>query len=203
MSYTKDIVVLTKSAKHGGNCVAGIDVNTGEWVRPVKANGPILNSDMSCSNGYVCEPLDVVRIPFIAPRPNGCQTENEEIDTSRTWNYLGTCTLGDVLRIHPAEDDPDIFGNYRCTLYEDEKNKLSFSLMLVEVTDLEFYTVEETGKTKANFRYNGHRYSNISVTDRDYFGCENSFECAHLVMSIPNETPPGYYYFKFIAKVFA
>ena len=203
MPYTKEIVILTKSAKHGGNCVAGIDINTGKWVRPVKATGPILNSDMSCSNEYICNPLDVVKITFIAPRPNGCQTENEEIDTSCTWDYLGTCTLEDVLRIHPAENDLDIFGNYRCTLYEDEKNSLSFSLMLVAVTNLEFFTAEETGKTKANFRYNGHRYSNISVTDRDYFGCEDSFDRAHLVMSIPNETPPGYYYFKFIAKVFA
>lgn len=202
MPYTRDIVVLTKSAKHGGNCVAGIDVNTGEWIRPVKARGPILNSDMTCSNGYICKPLDVVRITFLSQQPNGCQTENEEIDTMSKWIYLDTWMLEDVLRIHPSETHTDIFGNYRCTLYEEEKSILSFSLMLIKVSNLEFYTVEESGKTKANFIYNGHRYSNMSVTDRDFFGCENSFNSGHLVMSIPNDTLPGYNYFKFVAKVF-
>ena len=202
MSYTKDIVILTCSAKNGGNCVAGIDINTGEWVRLVKPTGPISNTDMICSNGHLSRPLDIVRIVFTSTCPNGCQTENEEIDMTYKWEYLETWNLHDVLDIHPAESYEDIFGNYRCTLVEDEKNWLTFSLMFIRVSNLEFYTANASKKTKANFTYNGHRYSNISVTDRNYFGSENSYSIAYLVMSLPNETLPGYNYFKFIAKVF-
>lgn len=37
MVYGKrEIIVLTKSSKYGGLCVAGVDYNTGHWVRLVK-----------------------------------------------------------------------------------------------------------------------------------------------------------------------
>lgn len=35
----KEIIILTKSAKYGGLCVAGVDFKTGEWVRLVKKGG--------------------------------------------------------------------------------------------------------------------------------------------------------------------
>ena len=34
----KEVAILTKSSKYKGYCVAGIDVNTGEWVRFVSDN---------------------------------------------------------------------------------------------------------------------------------------------------------------------
>ncbi len=33
MSQNIDVVILTKSIKNGSYCVAGINVNTSEWVR--------------------------------------------------------------------------------------------------------------------------------------------------------------------------
>lgn len=35
MYMVKTIVVLAKSIKHGKYCVAGKDINSNEWVRPV------------------------------------------------------------------------------------------------------------------------------------------------------------------------
>lgn len=29
----REVAILTKSSKFGGFCVAGVDINTGEWVR--------------------------------------------------------------------------------------------------------------------------------------------------------------------------
>ena len=36
----KQICILTKSYKHGGYCVAGIDINTKEWIRLVNSDNP-------------------------------------------------------------------------------------------------------------------------------------------------------------------
>ncbi len=203
MSYNRDLVILTKSAKNGANCVAGIDVNTGKWVRLVKnKDNAIPNYNMVCDDGHICEPLDVVRVTFSCKVPSGCQTENEQIHDFKKWEYLDTWELEDVLDIHPAEIKQSIFGNQRCTLFEDEKDNLDYSLMIIKVSDLKFYTASETGKTKAAFVYNGYQYNNISVTDRDFFGFEGFLNSAFVVMSIPNSTLPGYNYFKFIAKVF-
>ena len=203
MSYTRDIVVLTKSAKNGGNCVAGIDIDTGEWVRPVRVPPhPISDIDMRCSNSHICQPLDVVRIPFISPCPDGCQTENEQIDPMVKWIHLDTWNLSDVLNVHPAEYHDTIFGNQRYSLYEYEKDDCDFSLMLIEVENLEFFTSEDNRKTKANFIYNNRTYRFMAVTDRAFYNNENSYSRAHLVVSLPNHVPDGCNYFKFIAKVF-
>lgn len=32
----REVAILTKSSKFGGYCVAGVDINTGEWVRFVR-----------------------------------------------------------------------------------------------------------------------------------------------------------------------
>lgn len=34
----KNIIILTKSIKHGGFCVAGIDTDNGEWIRLISSD---------------------------------------------------------------------------------------------------------------------------------------------------------------------
>ena len=50
MANSVEMVVLTKSAKNGGHCVAGIDVDTGNWVRLVSndlnTHGALSDQDM-------------------------------------------------------------------------------------------------------------------------------------------------------------
>lgn len=206
MPYTRDIVILTKSAKPTGNCVAGIDIETGEWVRPVKRQGAIADYNMICDDGHICRPLDVVKIHFIAPCPNGCQTENELIDTNYRWQMLGTWDIEDVLQIHSKENHSNIFGNFYSRIDEQEKDELDYSLILIEVNNLEFYTnvssYDGKKKTKARFVYNGRNYNYFSVTDRDFFDVEAIYGHAYLVISMPNNAPTAPDYYKLIAKVF-
>ena len=69
----KTVLILTKSAKTGGYCVAGIDVNTRQWIRLVTDNEEVHHSltdeNMVCSNGRVCDKLDVVEVDFIGNAP--------------------------------------------------------------------------------------------------------------------------------------
>ena len=203
MSYSKDIVILTKSAKNHGYCVAGIDINSGEWVRIVGYNnGPLYPNDMISSNNRSCEPLDVVRVTFLGHTPYGCQTENEEMDPYTKWKYIKSMSLSEVLQIHPEDNMSFIFGNIFYGLTEEDKDSLDYSLTMISVTNLSFYT-SNNRKTKARFLYNGRIYRDICVTDEDFFNCEESFPHAYLVLSIPNDKPTNYkYFYKFLAKAF-
>ena len=67
MSYTKTILCLAASRKHGDYCFAGKDVNTGEWIRPV-SNRPdeeISFAECTMPTGIQAGLLDILEIPFL------------------------------------------------------------------------------------------------------------------------------------------
>ena len=111
----REVAILTKSSKYKGYCVAGIDINTGEWVRFVSDNvqthGALSVYDISYANRCICKPLDVVRVDVVGAAPLAHQPENYLIDSHEYWRKTGECTLSDVLAVHPAEVRPYLYGN--------------------------------------------------------------------------------------------
>jgi hypothetical protein len=76
-----EIVCLANSAKHGGRCLAGINLDSGRWVRPVsdQQEGQLRPSAMKISVGGVIRevgPLDVIDLGPIRARPEVGQPEN-------------------------------------------------------------------------------------------------------------------------------
>lgn len=63
----KRVIILTKSDKNGGYCVAGIDVNTGNFIRLVSedenSNYALSDNDLIYDDErtYV-EPMDIVNV---------------------------------------------------------------------------------------------------------------------------------------------
>lgn len=206
---TKDIIILTKSKKDNGYCVAGVEYETGKWIRLVSINqlfkGALTDFDMQLTNGDVCEPLDLVRVEIWGAAPKGCQTENYLIARGTKWIKLGKKTIEDVLKIHSPSKRDKIFGSsYPCLNAVDY---FTYSLVLAEVKNLRIY-YNDNGSRKAEFTYNNIQYKGISVTDLEYcrkkmYQNEFNYEKAYIVVSIPNEPydADGKYY-KFIAKVF-
>lgn len=206
------IVILTKSAMHGGSCVAGIDIdsgNSGKWVRLVSdANGSSLDKNYTayCNTIGECQPLDVVSVDITGSVPIRNQQENVQIN-AKSMRKLGTCNSSQFLQIHQAKNQY-IFGNASRFLTEEDMQYYNFnySLILVYVQNLTF-TISDYGKSKANFIYNGIQYKYMSVTDPEYFAEKiadgTKFDHAYLVVSMPKEpyNKDGCYY-KFIAKVF-
>ena len=78
------MVVLTKSSKYGSNCVAGIDVNSGNWVRLVTedeiSHGAVTDEDLICENGEMVKVLDVIDVPIIRRCHDCIQPENVLLD---------------------------------------------------------------------------------------------------------------------------
>lgn len=200
---TKDIVILTKSAKHGKFCVAGIELKTGKWIRLVSSDddtdGALSNNDMRLLNGGFCEPLDLVRVEIEKAVPEKCQTENHLVVYGKRWVKLDELTIEEIMKVHAPTNRPYIFGNN--LPYINGIDYMTYSLVLAEVSKLKMY-YNELGSRKVNFEYNSKKYSGISMTDPDYYDLqEHEFEKAYIVVSIPNNDYNGKYY-KFVAKVF-
>lgn len=207
----REVAILTKSSKYKGYCVAGIDINTGEWVRFVSDNeqthGALSVYDISYADRRICKPLDVVLVDVVGAAPLAHQPENYLIDSHEYWRKTGECTLSDVLAVHPAEVRPYLYGNLSPFVDGEEIDDIGYSLTLVKVSSL---TINQTTniygkpKTKASFVYNGKLYTNMSVTDPDFYSVPDGtrYANAHLVISLPDTPISENFYYKFVAQIY-
>ena len=196
------MVVLTKSSKYGNNCVAGIDLSNGDWIRLVTedeaSHGAVSDNDLICEGGRSVEVLDVIDVPILGMCNDCVQPENVLLDLDTYIEIKGRMTLDEVLKIHPLERKRNILGNDYGYITEARVNTVGYSLIIVEVFDL-VITQEENPygkpKTKAKFIYQGTEYENMSVTDQKFYSIRSGskFERAILVVSIGTPYNSRYY----------
>ena len=205
MSDTINILVLTKSRKNGGFCVAGIDMNTMKWVRLIVSIPPVKLHDLKYEDGQYCEPLDVIECSVSDPTtPIELQPEN--IMFSPPIKLVKKITLDCLKKTIdkiPFYDEDFIFSNQSCALFLDDVRKLGRSLQIAEVTNLTFHNetnLNGLSKTKLDFEYKGKKYSNFSITDPNFYNRKNSLARAIIVFSLPGKA--DICYCKFVAKIF-
>lgn len=203
------LIVMTESSKYSGKCVAGIDVETGKWVRLVsddeETHGAIANSDLYYQDGNRCEVLDIVDVPVIEECGDEIQPENVLIDTRKYIKYVGMATIDDVLEIHPAEKRTYILGNQYSYISEQRVDSVGHSLTLIEVQDLKIEQVENPNgrpKTKATFTYRGYEYVQMSVTDPKFYSIPNGTEYESAVLVVSIGTPFNGRYYKFVSGIY-
>jgi hypothetical protein len=93
-----DFLCLASSYKPGGRCVAGIDLSSGVWIRPVssKDSGTIPFSVFHLEGaGRAIRPLDQVVMHLDAPRPEPEQPENWLIANSE-WELTDEWTADEA-----------------------------------------------------------------------------------------------------------
>lgn len=207
----REVAILTRSSKFGGYCVAGVDLNTGEWVRFVsndaQTHGALSRRDITYEDRSICNPLDVVLVDVVGAAPLAHQPENYLIDSREYWIKTGECNLSEVLDVHPAEVRPYIYGNTSPFIDGEEIDNIDYSLTLIHVSSL---TISQTTnfnnkpKTKASFIYNGKWYNNMAVTDPDYYSVQSGtrYSSAYLVISLPDTPFPEDCYYKFVAQIY-
>ena len=209
----KKVVILTKSSKFSGYCIAGVDYKTGSWIRLVSNNcekhGALSINDICYMDGSICNPLDIVLVDVEQAAPTAHQPENYLITSGACWTRIGKSTLLDVLRVHPAENYQYqyLYGNTASYVEENMIDDIDHSLTLIKVSNLTIHHITNSlgkPKTKASFIYNNNEYSSISVTDPDYYSIPTgtTFVQAHLIVSLPDTSLPVGCYYKFIAKIF-
>ena len=208
MEYIR-FLVMTKSSKNKGYCVAGFDAYTGRWIRlvsnDIEKHGALSNKHLTFSNGLECTVGNVIGVWVETPVPSLCQTENFLISNTRRIVFLDHYGDDRIHGIHPLEKPSFIFCNERSYLTAEEIIKLNYSLCFVEVFDLQLSLKPSTNgkmKSKVSFTYNGIRYHDISMTDPAYYSFNLTAGCAWMVVSLPNEAYGNdKLFFKFVARI--
>lgn len=209
----KQICILTKSYKHGGYCVAGIDMNTKEWVRLVNSDDPNIDEihkEQMILDGRTIDYLDVVEFDFIKHIPNNCQTENWLLNTSIKPKYIKTVSLEEFVNIIKLEKDNFFILNNGNSLNENEISNIKRSLYIFHVQNLniEAATYETCGEIrfryKCTFDYKNNQCKNISLTDpvyRDVAQDGTNLSNAFIIASLPCVPYNDNLFYKFVAKI--
>ena len=182
------MVILAKSYKQGGWCIAGRQVRlnqerteydqTSHWIRPVSNNpqthGALSDADCAYEDGSTPKVYDVVELDFVERSASPGQPENELI-ANRPWRKIGEIQKQDVsLFLNEPECiwNEQIGTDYVTAQYVANRNVRN-SLNLIRpqnfLLQLSNYYNEFDGRYKreirASFDYNGVHYEHISVTD--------------------------------------
>lgn len=174
----KDIILLTTSKKYGNYCIAGVEKNTGNWVRIVSEDAKIYHAvtlrNMIYKDGSLPKVMDIIRIKCKYHKPNKHQPENHVLDSKLYWRKLGVARIEDLLRIHPIENKPFLLydtnrfvdGAYINRLKDQDK----YSLILIAPKDVSVHIRlwPDGKKITMSFDYNGNRYWYISITDIEF-----------------------------------
>jgi len=161
------IICLANSYKHGGRCIAGIELTSGKWVRPVPdTEAKAITEDVRLIDN--CEPgiRDVIEIPLADPAPDdGCQPENVWIRPG-PWTRLDRIT--EYFLLKHCQDSSIILHNHDDRVSPEYFRSIPRSqwrsLQLVHVKDLEC-APDPRGKWRAHFRDGKGFPLRLKVTD--------------------------------------
>lgn len=90
------LICLANSRKHNDRCIAGIDVSTGKWVRPVTTlDDGRIPVNMSLIDGEHIQLLDIVDIP-LSNTGHGYECENRLI-LEGAWRRIGRVRIEEII----------------------------------------------------------------------------------------------------------
>lgn len=168
----KKIIILTKSKKHSGYCVAGIDYETGEWIRLVSSDleteGAVPWEDLQCSNGETLEVYDIIMCRLLRKCGTIVQPENCLYDETVKWKKVGKSNLDEVIKIHGYDSVEYVFENEDTKLPADWIFSGNPSLCLLKVKDAFIWVKTfEDKKISLNFTYDDIQYKYMSISQID------------------------------------
>ncbi len=199
----KTLVIFANSVKHQQHCVAGKDILTKEWIRPVgDKNGCELKDEQTKYQNkygkYLVKPLQKMNIEFLKKAPLKQQPENYII-SNKIWeqNYKIEREEIENFLDNPSNLWLDgISENDRVDyqLIQNNKIQIKQSLYLIKVNDLE---VDKQNR-RAIFSFNNISYD-LAITDPKTQYFDNSKKSYYLVISL-GEYFNGYCY-KLVASI--
>lgn len=217
----KTLVILANSVKHHQHCVAGKDISTKKWIRPVSNDtGEALSNEQSSytnkGSDWLVKPLDKIKMKFSKHAPLTQQPENYLISEERWASNFKI----EIKELAQYVDQPENIwldtstntNRVTSSLITSKKIVIAQSLYLIkiDVLILQISTEEIDGKEKRKLRgsfiYNKVNYEDLTITDpkiwKEYktkpFG-EYEKKDVYLCLSLGEEFH-GFYY-KIIAAV--
>ncbi|HOU49721.1 MAG TPA: hypothetical protein PLR10_00790 [Smithella sp.] len=205
---TRNLIILANSRKMGNRCIAGIDAESGEWIRPCFENGDSgVPWHIRQVNGVEPQLLDIIKIPLADDGPHrDIQPENRTI-LAGAWQKVGEKSIQDALKYCQQTNlilfntDRKVHVNILRTVPSRDKR----SLFLIR-THVSFSTESAyRGKrVNARFIHEANAYC-IPVTDYEYerrfpaYGTAEAECLLTISLGIPYEIDN--YCYKFVAGV--
>jgi len=217
--FIKNLIILAESAKFGNFCVAGVDADTGEWIRPISEKPELEDAvpidDLKYPDGSRIELLDVVEIKFSdRAAKNPIQPENFFYNQKYFWQKVGRVTLQEVIDGRGFDFRDEIFYNHSRSIMGVNVIKFDVreSLLLLPVENL-FISIEDVKDHKkffADFNYRGKKFMRFSVGDiavRNKFANSSAGkhffkENANVVFSLTNPYRKNAECYKMLAQIF-
>jgi len=190
MGYVRDMVILATSFKHHSYCIAGKDVHSGEWIRPVSTSkgGALGKEAIRVQNPYgtfQAKPLQRVIVPFEKSAPLKAQPENHLVAPG-AWRQKykvdrqdleGACDHPEHLWMY----DDHYSDRFAYDRLDASRGASHQSLYLIFVESIRFKrTRNYSGRPSitGSFQYRGERYG-FKVTDPNfakYFKADLGYE---------------------------
>ena len=212
----KEIVILAKSSKHDDYCIAGIDINTGEWIRPISTNklyeGAVPLKDILYEDGTELQILDKVKIKLLSHKPTLAQPENYIYDATEYWEKTGVMSLNQIIRDRGFDAPRYIFCNSAKELSDDDLDGQGSLLFICAENSRIFIKTFDNGdrRLQFNFYYNGESYNFFKISDeniRTQFASypDGSYNCKEnlpVVFSLTDKYIRTGKYYKMVAQIF-
>lgn len=91
------LICLANSRRDGGRCIAGIDADSGQWIRPVPRGGGAIPEEKTFLGGKLFAPLDIIELDVDAPTyTTRYQCENRQLK-NWNWRLAGRVDARDVI----------------------------------------------------------------------------------------------------------
>jgi len=177
---SRTLVILANSVKHHLHCVAGKDINTKEWVRPVSNDdGEALSDEQSSyvnkEKNWRVKPLDKITMEFSKHVPLTQQPENYLISKEK-WTSNFKIERNDLAQyIDTPENiwlDTSTNSNRVTSSFVTSKKIVitqSLYLIKIKILNLQISTENIDGvdkrKLKGSFEYNSVMYEDLTITD--------------------------------------
>lgn len=145
------LIVLANSWKHHGYCIAGINPETGKWVRPVTTlNDGRIPKDAMQLDGYFPELMDVIEIPLADSGPDFTfERENRSILPGK-WRRAGRATVTDLMTF--AETPRIVLHNdRRYVTVEDMQRKEFKDRATLQLLHVETFAVKRMQVIEKNY----------------------------------------------------
>ncbi len=175
MTMTR-LVVLANSWKHSDWCIAGIDLVTGNWVRPVThlKDGRIPRTAMKL-DGYFPKLLDIIELPLAATGPDyGFEKENRTLLPGK-WIHHGQMTPGELRRYAEKKDCVlhNLDSSVPFDVLQQKPKEEQCSLQLIDVDDFRARPARKRTTGEATWQgvfTSGNQTLVIRITDPGFVG---------------------------------
>lgn len=170
----KRIVCLANSRmrRKGHKCIAGKDIESGNWIRPVvnKSETGLSWNERRYEDGSDPKVLDIIEVPLLGAYPHGCHhSENWLLASNSRLTRREKFGWTDLA--NRVDDPEDLWGGegvYGDRVEADRIGEYFHSLHLIKLKGM--ILMVSWGKVRGEFSYHNNNYDFV-VTDPEVENC--------------------------------